>query len=293
MSTVLITGTSTGFGHLTARALAAAGHTVFATMRNSAKQNADRAAALRDYAASVAGSITVLDLDVTDDASVEAAVAAASADGPLDVVVNNAGSGVAGWAEAFTVEQFQRVFDTNLLGSHRVNRAVLPAMRARGDGLIVQVTSTAGRFVMPFCAPYIASKFALEGYAETLRYEVAPSGVEVVIVEPGAYGTNFKSGMVAAADVEREKSYGDQAELPHQVWSGMLASLDAPGAPDPQEVADAIVGVVGTPKGARPVRVVVDAMMGDGIRGINGLSDQVQQGLFGAIGMAHMLSVKK
>ncbi len=291
MSTVLVTGSSSGFGRLTARTLAERGHTVFATMRNSNKQNADRARELRAFGQGVSGRLEVLDLDVSDDASVEAAVAAATAGDGLDAVVNNAGYGVGGYAEGFTPEQFRNLLEVNLIGAHRVNRAVLPSMRARGAGLLVHISSGIGRFVVPFCAPYIASKFALEGYAEGLRYELAPTGVDVVIVEPGAYGTKFGTGMVAPADAERVESYGELAEAPKQMWAGVLASLEADDAPDPQDVADAIVELVETPAGERPLRTVVDDRTGDGPRAINAAAAEVQRQAFAAMGIEHLLGV--
>lgn len=288
MATVLVTGSSSGFGRLTALTLAEKGHTVFATMRNPDAQNADRAAALRE--AKVKGALTVLSLDVTDEASVEAAVARASEAGPLDAVVNNAGIGVGGYAEGFTVEQLQAVFDVNLFGVHRVNRAVLPAMRRRGQGLVINVSSGIGRLVLPFCAPYIASKFALEGYAESLRYELAPTGVEVVIVEPGAYGTGFGAGMLAPRDEARVETYGSLADAPKAMWSGLLEMLDSPAAPDPQDVADAITALVEMPRGTRPLRTVVDSLSGDGPRAINALCSEVQTATLEAMGMKHMLT---
>lgn len=293
MSTVLVTGSSSGFGNLTVRSLAAAGHTVFASMRNVTKQNAAPAEALRAFGEKAAGSIEVLELDVTDDASVEQAVAAASAQAPLDVVINNAGAGVAGWAEAFSVEQMRWVFEVNLYGVHRVNRAVLPAMRARGDGLIIAVSSVLGRLPLPFSAPYVASKFALEGYTESLRVEVAPSGVDVVIVQPGGFGTGFMQGMLPAADTARVASYGEMAELQKQVLDGFIAMLSGPDAPDPQDVADAIKALVETPKGERAARTVVDRMMGDGARAINAVCGQVAQGALEGMGLGFMGAVKR
>ena len=161
---VLITGTSTGFGFLAAKTLTQAGHTVFATMRGLEGKNRDNAASLRDATEAHDGTLHLIELDVTSDPSVESAVAKAlELEGAIDAVVNNAGYGCSGYAESLTIDQFQALFDTNLFGVQRVNRAVLPHMRERGSGLLVHVSSAIGRMVFPFISAYLASKWALEG----------------------------------------------------------------------------------------------------------------------------------
>ncbi len=291
--TVLITGSSSGFGLLIARTLLEKGHTVFATMRDPGGRNAANASELRAFADSTSGALHVLDLDVTSDASVAAAVAQAlDLEGRIDVVVNNAGYGSGGYAEAFTMDQFQRVFEVNVFGVQRVNRAVLPAMRAQGAGLLIHVSSTMGRIVLPFAAPYTSAKYAVEGLAESYRYELASTGVDVVIVEPGGFGTNFMANMVPAADEARIASYGPLAEVPQQFWGGLGHMLEAENAPDPQDVADAISRLIETPAGSRPLRTVVDPMSGgEGPTVINQTTDQVQEQMLSAMGMGDLVAV--
>jgi len=183
--TILITGASSGFGRDTAETLRRAGHTVYASMRGAQGKNLEAAEALRKL------GIETVELDVSDDASVEAGVKNVLAKaGKIDVLVNNAGIGSAGVTEAFTAEQARVVFDTNVIGLLRVTRAVLPSMRRRRDGLIINIGSILGRVTFPFLGIYGASKFAVEALTDSLRYEVSQLGVEVVEVQPSAYPTN-------------------------------------------------------------------------------------------------------
>src|SRR2546423_10588504 len=159
---VFITGSSTGFGRLFTETLARKGHTVFATMRDPGGRNAKNASEIRGLAEKESLPIHILGLDVTDDASVERAVNAAIAKaGRIDVAINNAGYVLSGLAETVTSEQAQRQIDTNFLGSVRVNRAVLPHMRRQRAGVLIHISSGAGRVVLPSFGFYCASKFAL------------------------------------------------------------------------------------------------------------------------------------
>ncbi|MCA9556980.1 MAG: SDR family oxidoreductase [Myxococcales bacterium] len=292
--TVLITGSSSGFGLLTTKALVRRGHTVFATMRDPEGRNAERALELHDFAKQQPGAVHILALDVTDDAKVDAAVARAiELEGRIDVLVNNAGYGVAGFAEGFTVDQVRNLFEVNVFGVQRLNRAVLPHMRERGQGLLVHISSGLGRIVVPFCGPYTASKFALEALAESYRYELARTGVDVVIVEPGAFATSFASGLAAPKDEARIDTYGDELKaLPAAMWSGVMAKLQADDAPDPARVADCIAELVEMPAGERPLRTVVDAFSGDGPKAVNEACRQVQRRMFEGMGMPDLLGVK-
>ena len=293
--TVLITGTSSGFGRLTAETLLDEGYAVFATMRDPHGRNAEAARALQDHAGGTEGTVHVLELDVTDDESVQTAVGAVldRTGGHLDVAVNNAGIGAAGLSEAFTLDQWAEIYDINVLGAQRVSRAVLPSMRAAGRGLLVNVSSIMGRVVIPFAAPYTASKFALEGMTESLRYELAPTGIDVVIVEPGGFGTGFGERMLFAGDEERTSEYGDLAEMPERLWGGMMERLESEAAPDPQEVADAIVRLIETPVGERPLRTVVDPLTGGTApRTLNKTTETIQRRFIGAFGMEELLAVK-
>src|SRR5947199_377342 len=223
---VLITGSSTGFGRLFTETLARKGHTVFATMRDPGGRNAKNASEIRALAEKDSLPIHVLELDVTDDASVGRAVDAAVAKaGRIDVAINNAGYYLSGLEEAVTTEQAQRLMDTNFLGPVRVNRAVLPHMRRQRGGVLIHVSSGAGRVILPSAGFYCASKFALEALAEAYSYELAAQGIESVIVEPGQYETPIFGNTVTGADVARTDTYGAVKEIPaklsaalHSTW---------------------------------------------------------------------------
>ena len=259
-STVLITGASTGFGREGAERLARRGHRVFATMRDVQSRNAEHRTALEALAARERLPLEVLDLDVTDDRSVEGAVQEAlKRAGRLDVVINNAGIAALGVTEAFTPEQFDDTFNVNVLGVVRVNRAVLPSMRAQGSGLLIHVSSGAGRLAVPAMAAYCASKFALEALADAYRYELGPFGIESVVVEPGIYRTPIFDRIVLPADQERLSQYGARAEYAGRVLGVFHAAIAAPDNPGSSEVAQVFVDLVDMPAGARPFRTVVSS----------------------------------
>ena len=274
---VLVTGASTGFGRLTVETLASKGHRVFASMRDPEGRNASAAGDLIGLAKSRKLDIHIVSLDVTDESSVESAIKQViSAAGRIDVLVNNAGIAWSGITETFTDEQVRQMFDTNYFGVSRMNRAVLPYMRDAGSGLIVHITSGVARIVMLFMAHYSASKFAVEALAEAYRYELAPLGVDSVVVEPGAYPTPIMGKMVGGADESRVPGYGAVAELPQRVGESLGAYFESENAPNPQEVADAVATLVDRPAGTRPVRVLVGADV-QGIKPLNDVADTVQR----------------
>jgi NAD(P)-dependent dehydrogenase (short-subunit alcohol dehydrogenase family) len=278
---VLITGSSTGFGRLFALTLAGKGHTVFATMRNPGGRNAKNASEIRSLAEKDSLPISVLELDVTDDASVERAVDAAIAKaGRVDVAINNAGYYVSGLAEAVTTEQGRRLMDTNFFGAVRINRAVLPHMRRQCSGVLMHISSGAGRIVVPSMGFYCASKFALEALAESYSYELASQGIESVILEPGPYETPVTSNMVAAADEARTNTYGAVKQIPAKI-NAALSSMTG----NAQEVADAVLRIIETPAGKKQLRYLVSPES-FGVDQINSLSAQVQANLLEALGLA-------
>jgi NAD(P)-dependent dehydrogenase (short-subunit alcohol dehydrogenase family) len=278
---VLITGSSTGFGRLFADTLARKGHTVFATMRDLGGRNAKNASAIRALAEQDSLPIYVLELDVTDDASVERAVdAAIGKAGRIDVAINNAGYVVSGLAEAVTTEQAQRLMDTNFFGSVRVNRAVLPHMRRQRSGVLMHISSGAGRIIAPSMGFYCASKFALEALAEAYRYELAAQGIESVIVEPGPYETPVVGNMVRAADEARTDTYGAVKQIPAKV-SAALSSVTG----NAQDVADAVLRIIETPAGEKQLRYLVSPES-FGVDQINALSEQVQARVLETFGLA-------
>jgi len=255
--TILITGASSGFGRDTAETLFRAGHTVYASMRGTLGKNREAAEGLRKL-----GLMTV-ELDVSDDASVEAGIKKVLAEaGKIDVLINNAGIGSAGVTEAFTPEQAKVVFETNVVGLLRVNRAVLPSMRENRDGLIINIGSVLGRVTFPFFGIYGASKFAVEALTDSLRYEVSQLGVEVVEVQPSAYPTNFLTSIQMPAGTEVTKSYGEVGQIPDAMFKAFMSKFEGKDAPNPHDVAEAIAKLVGQPKGSRATRTVVGASFG-------------------------------
>jgi NAD(P)-dependent dehydrogenase (short-subunit alcohol dehydrogenase family) len=256
---ILITGTSSGIGLLAARQLAQEGHRVYATMRDPLRRNAEVAEELRRIGEAAAGEIRVIELDATSDvAAREAVEEAVTGGGRLDVLVNNAGTMFVGPAEAFTTAQLNRQLDVNVGGPFRLMRAAAPHMRSAGGGLIVNVSSIAGRFARPFAALYHASKWALEGLSQAMRYELSVYGVDVVLVEPGPYRTNLQKRAEGPEDRSRLESLSRLTEIQQEMSSRFYTVFDDPGAPtDPAEAARAIVHLVDTPAGDRPFRTVV------------------------------------
>ncbi len=234
MKTALVTGASSGFGLLASVELARQGFTVFATMRD-----VTRARALERTAISAGVSVHVLPLDVTQDESVQACVDAVKArTGRLDVVVNNAGVAVGGFFEDQSDDEVRGQFETNFFGVLRVLRAVLPLLRAQQGGRIINVSSMGGRIGTPGLAPYCATKFALEGLTESLRHEVGPLGIDVVLVEPGTYGTSIFYGnrQLAARATSPASPYAKRFQSAQEA---MLADITKRNA-DPRDVAVAI-----------------------------------------------------
>ncbi len=253
--TILVTGSTSGFGRLTVETLARQGYTVFAGMRAIAEKNAPAAAELRTLAEREQLAIHLVEIDVTDDASVEQAIEALiRAKGRLDVVVNNAGMAYSGPLEAFTLEQVHQQFETNVFGVLRVNRAALPHMRRQGSGLLLHIGSIAGRLALPFLGLYGATKFALEGLTESYRSELAPFGIDVAIIEPGTYPTPIAAKHANAADTERAALYQTALD---GFTTPFYAENRSATPPDPQEVADAVARVIAQPAGERPLHTVV------------------------------------
>lgn len=262
---VLITGCSSGFGELIAKTLAVAGHRVFASMRDIAGRNAAAALALEGWSDDGGYGLSVLEMDVADTESVQRAVAQImDSAGRIDVVVNNAGVAASGPIEAFDIRQMQQLFDVNVFGPLRVDKAVLPRMRQRGSGLLIHITSTLGRVLPLSGGLYPASKWAAEGLAESLRYQVAPFGVEVTILEPGAFPTPAIGKGLTPNDREVATAY---AALPRPVRRTTPEPDYEP--PDPQEVAEAVKRLVDMPAGKRPLRSVVGPIFTMGVEEYN------------------------
>jgi NAD(P)-dependent dehydrogenase (short-subunit alcohol dehydrogenase family) len=289
---IVITGASSGFGALTARALARAGHIVYASMRETGGRNAPRVAEAARYAAEHKVDLRTVELDVGDQASVDAGITRIIAEaGRLDVVIHNAGHMSFGPAEAFTPEQFAQLYDVNVLSTQRVNRAALPQLRKQGKGLVLWVSSSSARGgTPPYLSPYFAAKAAMDSLAVSYASELSRWGIETSIMVPGAFtkGTNHFAHSGKPADEARAAEYdeGPYAGVTAQALEG-LASLEPTDA-DAGAVAEAIVEIVGMEHGTRPFRTHVDPSE-DGCEIVNGVADRVRAELFRRIGLEDLL----
>ncbi|KAL8826634.1 MAG: hypothetical protein Q9191_003682 [Dirinaria sp. TL-2023a] len=276
---IVITGASSGIGALTARALAKAGHTVFAGMRSAAEESASIRDTL-DFAQENKVDIRPVELNVLQTDSVQSAISHIIKEtGRIDVMVHNAGRMTFGPSEAFKPEQLAMMYDVNCIGTHRVNRAVLPHMRHARKGLLVWVGSSSTRGgTPPYLGPYFAAKAGMDALAECYAGELAPWGIETSIIVPGPYvsGTNHFADAAEPADsaVAEEYDQGASKGLSTRVTDGLVkvVAKDA----DPGNVARAIVGVVGMEFGKRPFRVHVDTQ-GDGAHVVNPVADRMRE----------------
>eukprot|EP00752_Nemacystus_decipiens_P019215 g17271.t1 len=264
-----------------------AGHQVAASVRDPEGRNAGASSELRALGAQV------VEIDVTNEASVASGVSDAVGKlGQIDVLINNAGVGVHGLQENFSADDFQRVFDINVFGVQRMIRAVLPGMRARGSGLILNVSSLLGRIALPFYGPYNATKWALEAVSENYRAELSQFGVDVAIIEPGGFPTGFVGNLIYPTSRDRDAGYGEMAAAPEAALEGFVEFLKSNPQQSPQLVADAVVDVVGRAPGTRPFRTIVDKVgMGDPITGYNEQLDGITEGIFTAFGIDGMLKL--
>lgn len=279
MKTILITGCSTGFGFDSAKYLADAGHHVIATMRNMDSKNAEYANALRQHASDKGVKLEVMEADVTSDDSV---AALAGQIPTIDVLINNAGVGYSGPVESFTADQVLAQLDLNIVGTVRMAKAVLQGMRAQGSGLIIQVSSVAGRGAFPGFGVYHASKWGLEGLSETMRYELAPLGIDVVTVEPGPFETNFFPGIVYADDDEIRNAYAHVGEFFEGFGAQVQEMFKDENAPtDPILVVEKFAELIDTPAGQRPLRNVVG--LDFGMDGYNVATEPVRKAILEAI----------
>ena len=288
---ILVTGAATGIGQLSAHSLAEAGHTVYSSMRGIGERNAERAQKERDYATTHKVDLHVVELDVTSQESAnQAAQTILAEQGHIDVVLHNAGHLVAGYVEAFSAEEIDSLFNTNVLGMARVNRAVLPHLRERGAGLLLYTGSTIGVLIPPFLGPYVASKMAMDGLAQTTAYEVSQFGIETCIMMPGPFtqGTEHFPNATRPADKVTTVAY---AQLDSMMARNEEATsgLFTPGVnADPQAVADEFVRIVGLPAGTRPFRAVVDFSNGN-VEAANALLGKLQEDYLTRMGFANLL----
>lgn len=293
-SIVLVTGASAGIGNLTVRALAQAGHSVYASMRDTNGKNAPKVRALQDWSYANGLDVRPIELDVLSQESADTAASRIIAEqGRIDVVIHNAGHLVVGPTEAFTPEEMIQVFDTNVLGAQRVNRALLPHMRAAQSGLLLWVSSTTTRGgVPPFLGPYAAAKAAMDSMAVTLAYELARFGIETSIMVPGAFtqGTDHFPNAGKPADQATTDAYARYDGLMDQIGA-RLAQLSPPHA-DPQAVADEMTRIVNLPFGTRPFRSLVD-FIDDGAGAVTEVAERVRIEFARRIGIADLLEPAK
>ncbi|MFG3297104.1 SDR family NAD(P)-dependent oxidoreductase [Streptomyces sp. NPDC048179] len=295
MSTVLITGAATGIGNLTAKALAAAGHRVYATTRGPEGRNAPRARELGDFAAAHGVDIRVVELDVTSQDSAEAAVETVIAEsGDLDVVIHNAGHLVVGYVEAFSAEEIAHLVDVNTLGVQRLNRAVLPHLRGRGRGTLLYVGSTTSVTAPPFLGPYVVSKAAMDSLALVTSYEVSRFGIETVIVMPGPFteGTDHFPKAGRAADTAVAEAYRALDPLVDRNEEA-TAGLFTPGTTaDPVVVAEEITRILDLPYGERPFRAVVD-LTDSGVDQANAVVTEAREDFVRRMGFGEVLELRR
>jgi len=290
---VVVTGASSGFGALAARALAEAGHTVYASMRETMGRNAAQVKAVQEFATTHRADLRAIELDVASQESVDSAVRKiVEENGRFDVIVHNAGHMVFGPAEAFTPEQLAELYDVNVVSTQRVNRAALPQLRKQRRGLLVWVSSSsASGGTPPYLAPYFAAKAAMDAMAVVYAREVALWGIETSIVVPGAFtsGTNHFAHAGSPADKAREAEYeaGPYNGMADRILKG-FSSIVPPDA-DASAVADAIVKIVDTPFGKRQFRVHIDPTQ-DGAEVVNAVEDRVRAELLRRIGLAELLT---
>ena len=262
---------------------------MFASMRGIEGKNRDTSKTLRTWAQNEGVNLDVVELDITDQTTVDHAVQhVLETTGRIDVVVNNAGKAFVGVLEAFTLDEVRQSFEIVALGPLRVDKAVLPTMREQGSGLLIHVSSTGGRIIIPFVSPYSAGKAAMEGFAEEFAFELAPLGIDSIIVEPGGFPTEgLTSGSIVSfpADQEIPAQYGDMASKPQEMFEGFGEAFSGPDAPDPQEVADVIAGLIEMPAGQRPLRTVVGTMATAGVGDLNDQYDKSRHELLSSLGM--------
>ncbi len=289
MKVVLVTGSSSGFGRLTVESLARKGYVVFASIRESTKRNAQPSVELRALAEKEGLSISVVELDVTDDASVRAAVEQViDQAGRIDVLINNASTACMGVTEAVDLKQAHQIFETNFFGVVRMNRAVLPHMRRQGTGLLIHISTIDGRLVLPFMGLFCASKFALEALAEAYRYELSELGIDSVIIEPGGYAPPIFGKSCPAMDQARVVEYGPIAEIPAEMAANFQEFLSGPMGPDLEEVINAVTGLIETPIGKRPLR----SLVGEDVQltqPMNDMAAKIQQRFMDAFGVGNLL----
>lgn len=283
MKTVAVTGASSGFGEGAAKAFSDRGYRVWGTMRDAKGRNAQKKAALEGHS----DLITIIDMDVSNDTSVADGFARILADGPVDILINNAGIMFLGITEAFSVAQAHEQMNTNYYGAIRAIQQVLPSMRQAGAGLIINTSSAVGRISPPFFGTYSATKHALEAYSQALRYEVSPFGVDVAMVEPGPFGTGLLGAGKPPALTKILESYGELSGVPAAMGAQFAEMLTSEGAPDPNWVVQAYLSLADMPAGTRPARKTVGLTWG--VDEINSRTQSIQDDILNVMHLETVL----
>ncbi|UNK49930.1 SDR family oxidoreductase [Lysobacter sp. S4-A87] len=289
---IVITGASSGFGRLTAEALARAGHTVYASMRNTTGRNATVVEQMKAFSQEHVLDLRTVEMDVQSQESVDQAIEQVIAEaGRIDVLIHNAGHMAFGPAEAFTAEQYAQLYDINVLSTQRVNRAVLPHLRGQRKGLVVWVSSSSvAGGTPPYLAPYFGAKAAMDAIAVQYARELSRWGIETSIIVPGAFtsGTNHFDHSGEPADAARAAEYdaGPYAGFGGQVQQAFAEIV--PADADASLVAEAIVEAVGAPAGRRPFRVHVDPAADGADVGFT-VTDRLRAEMLHRVGLSDLL----
>ena len=288
---IVVTGASSGFGAMAVRVLGHSGHTVYAGMRGTTDHNASAVADLEKDAQDAGSDLRAIEMDISDEGSVDQAINQIIAEsGHLDVIVHNAGHMVLGPSEAFTTDQLASVYDTNVLGAQRVNRAALPHLRSQQSGLLVWIGSSSTRGgCPPFLGPYFAAKAAGDALAVSYAAELIRFGIQTTIVIPGAFttGTNHFANAGSPGDDERDDAYAEnygelRSELPDR-----LGSLVPPDA-DVGKVATEIARIVDLPDDERPFRIHIDPTR-DGSEVVSAVADRIRVEFYHRAGIEDLL----
>lgn len=289
---IVATGCSTGFGLSLAELLARRGGRVYASMREPEGRNSGPVEELERMARDGSLDLQVIEMDVTSTDSILAAVTkVVGEEGRIDVLINNAGQLFWGITEAFTADQFRAQLEVNLIGPFQVMREVVPIMRCRRSGLIVQISSISGRVARPLSALYNASKFGLEGLSESLRYELSPDGIDVVVVEPGPFATSIGTRIVGPEDQARVGSCPRQWSIHGAIQDRYAEIFNDPDAPtDPRLVAEAVAGLIDTDPGERPFRTVVGLDL-DTVREVNEATEPLRLKGLDDFGLSYLADV--
>ena len=283
--TVLITGTSSGFGKLAARLLAANGYKVYATMRDMTGRNAAIAKEL-----GAMPNITVLPLEMADTKSnLDAVAAVVAKEGRIDVLINNAGSFFLGIGESFTEQDLLHIYDVDVLGPWRMVRAVLPHMRKQNEGLIITVSSSLARFSCPFMTAYSSGKHALEGLLHGMKHELKSFNIDIAFIEPGIFPTEVFNKSGRGSDISVISAYGPLAGIADQIKGQLDEMFKSGHANDPILVPQAMLQLIEAPSGRRPIRVPVDPNAGRITERVNAVHAEEYAKFLTASGMGGLL----